>query len=174
MTVLPPSRWVTATDFAGERAFEYQHYLLDGKVFEDITGSTHEAVKSRWAEALIILLDTGGIRGRVFVETAYELNRYTVLIPDLSVQLPERPIGPGFFQDSPEVVIEILSPANSRYELDRKARAYWAHGGGAVWVLDSETHTIFEVTSTGEWITRDSIEIAGHKVEAVAWPEAHE
>jgi Uma2 family endonuclease len=169
------SRWIRADEFATDPIFEHGHYILDGDVHPDMGNAqrTHELVKSALLEALIFCLRNQQIRGRVFVETAYQLTDYTVLIPDVSVQLPEREAGSGLFQGSPEIAIEILSPANSKRELDVKARAFWAHGAKAVWVLDPEHRKIYSVTRTGEWMETDRLEVAEFPVDvdtANLWP----
>jgi Uma2 family endonuclease len=157
------SRWVTAAEFAADRAFEHGYYILDGEVFEDMGNAQrlHENIKARLHAALLRALDRHESKGMVFSETAYELNAYTVLIPDISIQFPERPIGAGLFHGAPEIAIEILSPANSRRELDRKARAYWTAGASAVWVIDPELRKTFSVSSTGEWNEANGIELSG-------------
>lgn len=90
----PLSRWITAAEFGRDRVFENCCYLLDGQVFEDMRNAerVHEISKAGLQAALILAFDRA-----VFAETAYELNAYTVLIPDISIQLPARPSGPGFF-----------------------------------------------------------------------------
>jgi Uma2 family endonuclease len=171
------SRWITASEFHRDRAFERNHYILDGEVFTDMGNAhrPHEIVKARLHKELILHLSRNKIEAGVFSETAYELGSYTVLIPDVSVQIPERPSGPGFFMNAPEIAFEILSPANSLREIDRKARAYWEHGANAVWVIDPDARRIFTVDSTGEWIAAEVIEIAGISVDAMLlWPEPAE
>jgi Uma2 family endonuclease len=111
--------------------------------------------------ALIRAMDRSQVAGAVLSETAYELNAYTVLIPDISMQLLERPAGAGFFRGAPEIAIEILSRANSRLELDHKARAYWTAGATAVWVIDAEARKAYWISRTGEWMEADRIEIPG-------------
>jgi Uma2 family endonuclease len=172
------SRWVTAAEFVADRAFEHGYYVLDGEAFEDMGNAQrlHENIKARLHAVLLRAIDRHEIKAMVFSETAYELNAYTVLIPDISIQLPERPTGGGLFQGAPEIAIEILSLATSRRELDRKARAYWAGGASAVWVIDSELRKAFNISATGEWNEANRIEIAGVVVADVAsvLPEAKE
>jgi hypothetical protein len=58
----------------------------------------HEIIKARLHAGLIRAIDRCQIDGMVLSEAAYELNTYTVLIPDISIQFPERPHGAGFFR----------------------------------------------------------------------------
>jgi len=167
-------RWITAAQFHEDRAFEHNHYILNGEVFTDMGNAhrAHEIVKSRLHEALIFSLRQNNVRGRVFSETAYELDTYSVLIPDISVQIPERESGKGFFMASPEIAVEIMSPSNSPREIDLKARAYWAHGAKAVWVLDPERRQTFAIDAVGQWIpVEESFEAIGLSVQiSSVWP----
>jgi Uma2 family endonuclease len=153
------TRWITAEQFANDRAFEHGYYLLDGDVFEDMgnTQRLHEIFKARIHAALVRAIDARASIALVLSEAPYQLSAYTVLIPDISIQMPPRDAGPGFFQGAPEIVIEILSPSNSRRELDRKARAYRAHGARLVCIVDTEAETLYSVTETGEWAEAGTI-----------------
>jgi Uma2 family endonuclease len=161
------SHWVTAREFREDRAFEHNRYILNGEVFEDMGNAQrlHEIMKARLHQALLLSLLDNGVNGRVFSETAYELDQYTVLIPDISIQIPEREAGPDFFAGSPEIAIEILSPANSKREIERKAQAYWAHGVRAVWVTDPEARRTWSIDAGGRWIESEWIEGDGFRVE---------
>ena len=159
--------WVTAREFQQDRAFEHNRYILNGEVFEDMGNAQrrHEIMKARLHRALLACLLENGVDAQVFSETAYQLDDYTVLIPDISIQIPERASGPGFFQGAPEIVIEILSPANSKREIERKAQAFWAHGVKAVWVTDPDMRRTWRIQPDGAWIESESIDWDGHCVE---------
>jgi Uma2 family endonuclease len=169
--------WVTAREFERDPVFRHNKYILNGEVFDDMGNAQrlHEIMKARLHQALLLCLLENGISGRVFSETAYQLDDYSVLIPDISVQLPERAGGPGFFQGLPEIAIEILSPANSLSEIERKAQAYWAHGVGAVWVVDPEARQTWSIDAAGTWIESVAVEVNGFLVEmALLYPEVSE
>jgi len=70
-----------------------------------------------------------------------------VRIPDVSFvswkQLPsgEFPKGPIPLL-APEIAIEVLSESNTREEMEKKRREYFAAGGTLVWEVDPETQTV--------------------------------
>ena len=105
----------------------------------------------------------------VFPEIRIRVSETRFRVPDVAVYLAEP--DEQVFTTPPYLVIEILSPANSKRELDLKARAFWEHGAQAVWMLDPDTRKIFSVTRTGEWIETDYLEVNGYPVEtANLWP----
>lgn len=66
--------------------------------------------------------------------------------PDLSFfrwdRLPNRQLPPGpFMTIAPDLAVEVLSPGNTRQEMDRKRREYFAMGTRLVWMIDPQTRT---------------------------------
>ena len=94
-----------------------------------------------------------GSKALVLSEAPYQLTAYTVLIPDISIQMLPQDAGRGLFQGAPDIAIEILSPSNSKRELDRKARAYWTLGAKCVYIVDAEKEMAYSVSDTGEWLS---------------------
>ena len=83
-----------------------------------------------------------------------------VRLPDLSFlswthfpnrQLPHEPI-PNL---APDLAVEILSASNTRAEMERKLREYFAAGTQLVWIVDPELRTIREYTGPEQFIARD-------------------
>src|SRR5262249_54526942 len=98
------------------------------------------------------MLDRQQIAATVLSDSSHQFGDYTVLAPDVSVHLPPRPSGKGFFQGSPEVALEILLPSNTARELDRKARIYWgARRAGGLHSRPDGTQDLFDQLHR-EWI----------------------
>lgn len=175
MSAAPLTRWTTAEQFAADPSLEHGYYLLDGKVIEDMGNAqrTHENVKARLHAELLFRLRDQNILSAVLSDSSHQFNDYTVLAPDVSVHMPPRASGKGFFSGSPEIAFEILSPSNTARELDGKARVYWAHGAQAVYIIDPEKQVVYSITRTGEWNPVRSIACGAAVVEAeTIWPEA--
>ena len=172
MSAVSLTRWTTAEQFAADPSLEHGFYLLDGEVIEDMGNAqrTHENVKARLHAALLRMLDRQQIAATVLSDSSHQFGDYTVLAPDVSVHLPPRPSGKGFFQGSPEVALEILSSFNTARELDRKARIYWAHGAQAVYILDPAERKAYSISRTGEWIEVPQLTVGGVTAD-LAWPE---
>jgi Uma2 family endonuclease len=172
--MITPTRSITAEEFHADPRYEYQHYLIDGDVFEDIgnTHRPHEVVKHRLLRQFIQEIPAS--EAAICPETAYQLGPKTVLVPDISIQVPERPSRSGYFTRSPEVAIEILYPSNPRTELERKTQLYWEHGAKQVWAFDPKTRQAWSITRNGNWIEVETLEVCGHtfQVDSAAsiWP----
>lgn len=86
--------------------------------------------------------------GRVYAaETGFMISRNpdTVRAPDVAFlnavrakQAPKR----GYFQFSPDLVVEVLSPDDTASEVGAKVREWLAAGTHAAWVVDPEKRTI--------------------------------
>jgi Uma2 family endonuclease len=81
-------------------------------------------------------------------ECGYVLRRNpdTVRGPDASFVSSERLAawearGP-FFEGAPDLAVEVLSPSNTRREIEEKVSEYLAAGGREVWVADPEARRI--------------------------------
>jgi Uma2 family endonuclease len=151
MSTLPVTPWVTVEQFHNEAQWEHCHYLLHGEVRKDMGTAhfLHEQMKARLLQRLNEILQR---RALAYGDTGYQIDRYTLLIPDVSVMWPVRKIRPDSYPEgAPELAVEILSPSNSAREYDEKARLYWANGSQAVWIIDAEQQRAFQIDRTGEW-----------------------
>lgn len=104
--------------------------------------------------------------GEVWYKTGFQLGPYTVRQPDVAVVLGHRQTpGDEWLQGSPDIVIEVLSPANSAEEVELKISQYLASGAKSVWIVAPKarhvrlyradgTHTLLRETQslTGESI----------------------
>jgi len=109
--------------------------LIGGEVISmPVSGQPHEVTKSNLARLLVSwLAQNPGLR--VFIETAYQLNDQTCLIPDISLLATARivPGSTGVFQKPPELAIEVVSSEKAAH-LEAKIELYLAYGAKSVWV----------------------------------------
>jgi Uma2 family endonuclease len=109
--------------------------LIGGEVIGmPVSGQPHEVTKSN----INRVLTAWSLRNpalRVFIETAYQLDDRTCLIPDLSLLASARivPGSTGVFQGPPELAIEVVSSEKAAH-LETKIELYLAHGAKSVWV----------------------------------------
>src|SRR5215831_10827589 len=110
------TRWITVDEFYADPAYRHQYYLLDGEPIKDMGNAhgLHEVIKMLLAEALFrwkALLDPQ-LQIGIARESPYQFNAHTLMIPDVSIEIPRRKLKDRvtYPQGSPEVVIEILSP----------------------------------------------------------------
>ena len=106
--------------------------------------------------------------GYVVTESGYVLQRNpdTVVGPDISFLKKSRAPAGGlpekFFEGHPDLAVEIISPRNSRQELEEKMRIYMRHGTALGWLVDANARTV-EVYRPGQAVLRlgETEEIAG-------------
>ena len=66
----------------------------------------------------------------------------TVVQPDITIICDKNKIGPEGGRGAPDLVVEILSPANTAIEMERKFQLYREAGVREYWVLDPEHKTL--------------------------------
>jgi Uma2 family endonuclease len=66
----------------------------------------------------------------------------TVRGADLAVMYHEEEPKPGFVEDPPLLVIEVVSPSNDPQDLEKKRIQYLAAGAQEVWIVYDKTQTI--------------------------------
>jgi Uma2 family endonuclease len=70
----------------------------------------------------------------------------TVLIPDLAFvradRIPPEDQQTGLAQVVPDLVIEVLSPANTAFEMDEKIRVYLRAGVRLVWIVNPKRRSV--------------------------------
>jgi len=110
--------------------------------------------------------------GEVFgSETGFRLARNpdTVRAPDASFitkkNLPENEPAEAYWPGAPDLAVEVLSPDDSRREVDEKTRAWLDAGCQSVWNVDPKAKTIqvcdfhgqVNVFGIGDYLTAESI-----------------
>ena len=137
-TLTAEDLWAMPEDARGE--------LLDGELLPvNPVGPEHRYVTGR----LITRLNVWGEpRGYLPAgpEGGYLLRRDpdTVLAPDVSLDAPGTVAGSdrGFPDQPPLLAVEVLSPDNTRREVERKVGIYLGAGVALVWVVDPKPRTV--------------------------------
>ena len=105
-----------------------------GQIVMSPASSRHARLQSRIAS----LLERCLTEGEVIVECPVQTSS-GVKVPDVAwagVELLERQADADVFSESPEICIEVLSPSNSKAEIDSKRALYLGLGAQEVWVCD--------------------------------------
>lgn len=85
-----------------------------------------------------------------------------VRMPDVSFVTRERveAVGPAAREQiagmTPDLAVEILSPSNTKAEMARKRREYFASGARLVWQIDPDTRTAEVFTGPDQSVTLDA------------------
>jgi len=121
-----------------------RHELIGGEVVDMGSGKVvHEIVKKNLIKVLVLWLAQRAI-AEVFVETMFQLDDNTSLIPDLSVLFPGRatPGSTGLIQGAPELAIEVVS-SETAARLEEKIELYLSNGSRSVWVAYPEQQVVW-------------------------------
>jgi Uma2 family endonuclease len=141
--------------------------LPDGKSFELYEGELrtvspanfeHGSVAVQIAALLQQVVKPNDL-GRILVECGFVLHRTpdTMLGPDVSFvrksRLPSKIERSKFFEGNPDLAVEIISPTNSRREIEDKVKTYMRFGTPLAWVVDVIGRSV-EVHRPGQPVLR--------------------
>ena len=125
----------------------HRHELIKGELLTmSPPGAQHGAVTMRLSAALYNYVEENNL-GIVFTaETGFILERNpdTVLAPDSSFIRSERvnTLPDGYLEMAPDLVVEVISPSQSRPEMKRKASRWLEYGVLEVWLVDAKRRTV--------------------------------
>ena len=125
----------------------HKRELLHGEIVMTPAGSEHGG------EIAQFIVFFGGYvyqrrLGRVFDgQTGFRMKSRDVLSPDISFVIASRlrELGgtpKGFFEGSPDLAIEFLSPKESKKRLQQKLVQYFENGTKLAWVMNSKLGTV--------------------------------
>ena len=122
-------------------------------------GSEHGAIIMRLAVALGQHVEENDL-GEVFAaETGFKLasNPDTVLGPDLAFvsneKIPPTGIPVKFWPGAPDLAVEVISPGNTRGEIEEKIEEYLAAGVPLVWIISPKSRTVTVHQANTESVT---------------------
>ncbi len=121
--------------------------LVDGRLLEKRMSDVAQWVASNLNEELVVWSRHTG-SGRSFVEATFRCFPQApemVRRPDVSFIAAPRLAGyrwgQGHFTIAPDLAVEVVSPHDEVYELDRKIADYFRAGVRRVWVINPEQRT---------------------------------
>ncbi len=142
---------------------DYAALPEDGKRYELVKGELVELTFPNWKHSSIQAFLFGKLSayldrdpvGKVGNDFGFILGRDpdTLRGPDLYFVTTERAshVAPdSWMEGAPNLAVEIMSPSNSRVEIDAKVEQYLAAGADLVWVVDPEQRTIETIGSSGK------------------------
>ena len=143
---------------------EFEHWpdnpgkreLIDGEVIEL---PPPKLLHARIARRIYELLRTGPLCDRVWHEIGYRVGGGW-LQPDVSVSHPHQRVDNDYLVGSPLLAVEVLSPANTAAQIDRKLTLYFQENACEVWVLNpaKRSMTVYRRDTAGGPVARIPVE----------------
>jgi Uma2 family endonuclease len=140
--------------------------MIDGRLIVAPAGFEHGNVSSTLLAALKLFVDRDKLGLVVDSSTGFYMRSGDLLSPDVAFvsatrlrgmkRLPRR-----FFQGSPDLVAEVLSPNDKPHEIERKMTEYFASDTKLAWLVDpaEQTVTIYHDARPGRVLSgRDVID----------------
>lgn len=129
-----------------------QFELLGGMIHEMLPPKPlHNYIVLQLVYALTAFIKANPI-GWVFGDTtSYRLSKHDELIPDVSVILGKPDLDlTEYFDFSPELAVEVVSPANTPRQLMQKIETYIQYGTRLVWVIYPQEKVVEIWRSAGD------------------------
>jgi Uma2 family endonuclease len=125
----------------------YRYELIKGELLTmSPAGDEHGIVMMRLAAPLATYVDTNDLGVVYGAETGFKLenNPDTVLAPDIAFIRRDRMSKPlkGYRSGPPDLVVEIVSPSDSRSKVEEKTAQWLGFGALVVWLVNPQTRTI--------------------------------
>ena len=143
------TRFVTADDLLRLDGRGIHGELIRGVFYEaKSTGRERGMPVVKLGAALVNFVEPRRLGTLVGFDSVIWLERYPdrIRVPDMAFTSVERlPLGedvPAYAELVPDLVVEIVSPGNSRRGVNDKARMWLSHGVRLVWVVHPETRTV--------------------------------
>ena len=123
-----------------------RHELNEGELVVMPPPKSEHAVVLDNIKTILTTCIAGKQLGRIFPEAGYLLTRepeVTIRQPDVSF-LSRRRLKKSdeYFEGSPELAVEVVSPSDSAEDLNLKVKQYLAFGSQEVWVFYPKTRSV--------------------------------
>ena len=82
-------------------------------------------------------------------------------------------IGPQQIEGGPDLIIEILSPSNTRADMEAKLQDYWLIGGQEGWRVSPEARSIEVMQRGAEHVERSGVYGMGDVIDSGVLPHLH-
>ena len=147
MTTTKTRKITVAELWAMPEDLGHRYELVDGELVEMDGAPPHGKVTLKIGSLLADHVDDARLPMDVGVSTGFQMNPYTLRVPDVQVTTWARMAAydedaGGWPQFAPDVAIEVVSPSNTPAEMERKTTEYFENGAQAVWIADAGPRTV--------------------------------
>ena len=158
-TTTTDARLLTAGDLLRLYSEGVRGELIRGVLCETMPTGRHGEIAALMSAELVVFARARAL-GRVTTSDAgvlLERDPDTVREPDVAffsaAKLPPGVRVAGYSEVAPDLVVEIVSPSDSRREVHDKAHMWLSHGVRLVWVVHPETRTVDVYRADGDAAT---------------------
>lgn len=148
-----------STDASPTKVWDYAAYAAipnDGKRHEIIDGEHfmnpapnlyHQQVSRRIQFQLYAAIELRDLGVVIDAPVDVQLGPHDIVQPDLVIVMNERRniLTPTKIKGIPDLLVEILSPSNSDYDLVVKRRKYERSGVGEYWIVFPDEHEVLQL-----------------------------
>ena len=145
---------MTAEELMNLPGDSMRHELIKGELLTmPPPGYPHGTVTMNLSALLFNYVKTNNL-GRVVAEIGYKLETDpdTVLGPDISFIARDRIRNPpeGYWPGAPDLAVEVISPGDTKPEVDRKTALWLELGAKSVWNVNPRKRTVEVNRADGE------------------------
>ena len=150
--------------------FTYEDYLLlpedrryeilDGDLFMTPAPTPYHQLVSRNLEFLLHRhVREHGLGEVIYAPCDVVLSKTDVLQPDILFVAADRRsiIGEKYIAGSPDLIVEVLSPATADRDTEVKTKIYARFGVKEMWIADPDAKTVAVLTNSGEGFRREGL-----------------
>ena len=150
-----------------------RYEIIDGELVVSPSPATRHQRVSIHGERVLFREIEGRKLGTMFhAPVDVIMSRTRVVVPDIVAVRADRMHvveDRGIF-GAPDLIVEILSPSNKRYDRDRKRRLYATVGVPEYWIVDPIEQTIEQLILADDRYALDGLHRPGDRVHAAVFP----
>jgi len=171
METIAPQRVWTEKELMAVPADGNKYELVEGELhMSPGAGFEHEDVISNLLAAMKVFVRQRQLGWVLGSNLGCWMKNKNMRLPDLSFVSRSRLAGQkraprGFFQGSPDLVVEVLSPSDSVEDIHGKMLDYFDSGAKLAWVINSEERTVLVYhSSEADKLLRFTDQLEGENV----------
>jgi Uma2 family endonuclease len=143
---------LTYADYAALPADGLRHEIIDGDHFVNPAPNPgHQYVSRHLQLQLMTEIELKGLGVVVNAPVDLQLSQHDIVQPDLVYVSRARKaiLTPAKVDGVPDLVIEILSPSNTKYDTETKRRLYEQFGIPEYWIVNPDNRTLLQLVLEG-------------------------
>jgi Uma2 family endonuclease len=139
---------LTYADYAAIPADGLRHEIIDGEhIVNPAPNLYHQHVSRHLQHQLFMEVELKGLGVVINSPVDLQLGPHDIVQPDLVfVSIGRKSIlTPSKIKGVPDLVVEILSPSNTKHDTIVKRQLYERSGISEYWIVDPEDHTLLQL-----------------------------